>query len=124
MHRVFVYGSLLAGEGNHRMMAGATLLGSAALPPRYTLLDLGPYPALIEGGETAVQGELYEVGDALLEALDRFERHPVLYERRPAWIGPGAGVFAYFWARQRPSHAVPIASGSWRQRRIEKAAGR
>ncbi|MEZ4299723.1 MAG: gamma-glutamylcyclotransferase family protein, partial [Polyangiaceae bacterium] len=69
---LFVYGSLLRGEDNHAVLAGARFVATARTAPRYTLVDLGPYPALVPGGETEVSGELFEVGPALLTELDDF----------------------------------------------------
>ena len=55
--RVFVYGTLLTGESNHAWLKGASCLGRWTTPPRFTLIDLGPYPVLSAGGRTAVTGE-------------------------------------------------------------------
>ena len=40
------------------MPRGARLVATARTAPRYTLVDLGPYPALVEDGDTAVFGEV------------------------------------------------------------------
>jgi gamma-glutamylcyclotransferase (GGCT)/AIG2-like uncharacterized protein YtfP len=57
--RLFVYGSLLFGEIHNARLGGSRLLGEARTEPRYTLVDLGPYPALLDEGTTSVSGELY-----------------------------------------------------------------
>ena len=61
MTRVFVYGTLLAGEPNHRLLEAASFVGPAETPPVFSLVDLGPFPALVGGGAGAVVGEVYEV---------------------------------------------------------------
>ncbi|WP_415841932.1 gamma-glutamylcyclotransferase family protein, partial [Myxococcus xanthus] len=81
--RVFVYGTLLGGEPNHRLLRGARLIGPARTQPRFTLYDYGPFPALASRGKHAVEGEVYEVDALMLAALDRLESHPRFYRRTP-----------------------------------------
>ena len=79
--KIFVYGTLLSGEGDHRQLRGARPLAVRRTEPLYTLVSLGPYPALLDGGTTSVTGEVYDVDGDLLSALDRFEGVPRLYRR-------------------------------------------
>jgi gamma-glutamylcyclotransferase (GGCT)/AIG2-like uncharacterized protein YtfP len=112
---VFVYGTLLSGEPNHDRLRGARLVASVRTEPRYTLLSLGPYPALIEKGTTSVAGEVYEVDDDLLRALDRFEGVPGLYVRVPIHLLGGSVAHGYVLARARRKKHLPIPGGDWRQ---------
>ena len=86
--RVFVYGTLLAGEPNHRVLTGARLVAKARTEPAFELRDLGPFPGLVSGGAHAVAGEVYEVDEATLA------------RRRAAWKQPQPrytrGVLAKF----------------------------
>jgi len=75
--RVFVYGTLLSGEPNHRLLADAELVGAARTEPDFDLVSLGAFPAMIAGGATAIAGEVYEVDRPTLDALDRLEGHRV-----------------------------------------------
>ncbi|MEZ4323566.1 MAG: gamma-glutamylcyclotransferase family protein, partial [Polyangiales bacterium] len=88
--RVFVYGTLLAGEPNHRVLAGARLVANARTQPAFELRDLGPFPGLVSGGAHAVAGEVYEVDEATLAALDRLEGHPRFYRRTRIALEDGA----------------------------------
>ena len=62
-YRVFVYGTLLSGFGNHaRLLAGRSkMIGEAQTYAEYTMVSLGGFPGVIEGGDTSIQGEVYEV---------------------------------------------------------------
>ena len=86
---IFVYGTLMTGERNHPQLRGLPCLGTARTQPAYTLYDLGPYPALAEGGETSVVGELYDVPPELIPSLDAFEGVPDLYQRVPIALMDG-----------------------------------
>jgi gamma-glutamylaminecyclotransferase len=115
---VFVYGTLLRGYGNHRLLeqGRALFLGRARTAPQYTLVSLGPFPGLIAEGATAVHGELYAVDDETLAALDRLEGHPRFYARKRVEI---AGrdedeVWGYFLPAEEYGHHPVIDSGDWR----------
>lgn len=113
MSLVFVYGSLRRGATNHRVLEGATLVRQAISAPRYTLYDLGDYPALIEPGTTAITGELYLLPAWLLREVDAFEGHPLLFERRAVALAGDADAEAYFFRDPIPARAVTIPGGDY-----------
>ena len=117
---LMVYGTLLLGEPNHPRMDGATFVREARTEPRFTLTDLGPFPALREGGTVSVAGEVYEVTPEHLAALDRFEGVPRLYERTAVRLADGS--FAEAYVQRMTSYRTPgvIASGDWRAYRKER----
>jgi gamma-glutamylcyclotransferase (GGCT)/AIG2-like uncharacterized protein YtfP len=123
--RLFVYGTLLSGEANHGRLQAARRVGVRRTEPRYTLLNLGEYPALIEGGSTSVVGELYDLEDGLLPAIDSFEGHPSLYRRTAIRLLGGEAVEGYVLAvpRRRRRSAI-IASGDWREHRRQASGAR
>lgn len=110
---LFVYGTLLQGEPYHHLLGGASLLHALRSPPEFTLVNLGEYPGMLEGGNTAVYGEIYEVDEALLSTLDEYEDCPALYSRRPLPFQNGMMAITYLL---RPSRRVfpTIPSGDWR----------
>ena len=120
--RVFVYGTLLAGEPNHRVLAGARLVAEGRTQPAFELRDLGPFPGLVHGGGHAVVGEVYEVDDATLAALDRLEGHPRFYKRTRFALDDGALVETYLLSPRQVEGRPVIESGNWRSRRKETAA--
>lgn len=50
---------------------------------------------MIDGGETAVVGEVYNVDVVTLAAPDRLEGHPRFYRRRSIRLDDGDEVLAY-----------------------------
>lgn len=126
--RVFVYGTLLRGECNHHLLAGAEYLGPHRTQPGFALVLLGSYPGLIRGGQDAVYGEVYAVDRLILARLDQLEAYPIEYDRQliptpygSAWVylyrGPIAGrkmirggdwrAFVTQWQRRRRSPSLP-----------------
>lgn len=86
-HLVFVYGSLKRGFRNHRVISGGEFAGVATTVARFNMLDVrGAYPALVtdlidrtKAGQ--ILGELYNVDDDTLAALDKLEGYPDFYTR-------------------------------------------
>lgn len=112
MSPLFVYGTLLRGEPNHRLLATAVYRGPARTAPAFTLIDLGGFPALLDGGTTAIAGELYDVGHATLAQADRLEGHPHFYERVLVdLLDSSLRPYAYLLRRKTPGRI--IVSGSW-----------
>jgi gamma-glutamylaminecyclotransferase len=113
---VFVYGTLLGGESNHRHLVRARLIAPAATEPAFQLHDLGAFPALIRGGTQAVAGEVYDVDEPTLAALDFLEGHPKFYRRTSIVLSHGAAVEAYLMSPEQVGGHPIITSGSWRGR--------
>lgn len=118
--RVFVYGTLLSGEPNHRLLAGAELVGEACTEPEFDLVSLGAFPAMVPGGGTAVAGEVYEVNRATLDDLDRLEGHPRFYRRHAVRLHDGGEVLAYLLTPDQARGRPRITSGDWRRARKER----
>jgi gamma-glutamylcyclotransferase (GGCT)/AIG2-like uncharacterized protein YtfP len=113
-HTLFVYGTLLRDEENHHVLEGATPLGQARTAPAFELVEYGSYTALVVGGHTRVEGELYLVGDGTIDTLDRLEGHPWLYERTPIVLEDGRTVEAYLVQRKNLGRVRVIEGGSFR----------
>lgn len=78
---VFVYGTLKAGRGNHRLLRHTEFVGEGTTISNFYMVGSG-VPYLIPGGEHRVLGEVYTLPDEdTLEALDRLEGHPHHYRR-------------------------------------------
>lgn len=121
---IFVYGTLLSGEGNHSVLGRAPLVTRAVTAPRYTLIDLGHFPAMLDHGRVPIIGEVYRCDPATLAALDCLEGHPRFYVRRDVALARGPErAQAYFLASRRAG-AAPIDSGDWRAHQRAKADAR
>jgi gamma-glutamylaminecyclotransferase len=112
-HLVFVYGTLRQEEVNHDLLVRARFVAEARTEPCFDLFDLGAFPAMSTGGETAVLGEVYAVDDATLARLDRLEGHPSFYQRTQIRLDDGQEVQTYLMERSRMRGRAPIASGDW-----------
>lgn len=113
---VFVYGTLLRGESNHHLLAGAHFLGEDATAPGFELRDFGAFPAMLAAGTGTVAGEVYVVDDATLTVLDRLEDHPSFYRRTPITLASGADAEAYLLEARQAHGRARIPSGTWRDR--------
>lgn len=85
--KVFVYGTLKQGYGNHRVMemSGGRFLYRAMTEIEFDLISLGGFPGMIPG-EHRVLGEVYEVDR--IGPLDSLEGHPSFYRRTPITVSP------------------------------------
>lgn len=121
MTRVFVYGTLLQGFGNNRILQNQEFLGAAETEEEFTLLNLTGFPGLMGGGGTAIRGEVYEVDDACLEQLDHLEganvQHPEsgLYRRLDIVLADGQEVMTYCINWEDDDGLNAIESGDWRE---------
>jgi len=120
IHLLFVYGTLMSGQPNHRFLARATLLGPVRTAPLFRMISLGGYPAIMREatrGASApgieIVGELYEVDDETLAACDRLESHPTFYRRQEIALADGKFVQTYIL--NRTTLGTPIPSGNWRE---------
>lgn len=122
-HLIFVYGTLRAGYGNFRyyLEGNADRLEDGLTLPEYTMLNMGMYPGVVEGGDTPIIGEVYSVEDFVLAQLDRLEGHPTFYRRTPIVLQDGRNVQMYVldrtWQASADARHV-IKSGDWKKRSV------
>ena len=90
--RLFVYGSLKRGFGNHSLLESSLFIAKAITIPPLVLIDLGSFPAvLMEEGESQVSGEVYQVSSEVFESIEHLEGYPSFYNRTdiPIILNPG-----------------------------------
>ena len=116
MVEIFVYGTLMRGERGHALLGGARFVAPARTAACFDLIDMGGYPALVEGGARSVLGEIHAVHERVFPALDAYEDvHDTLY-RRARLIVAGRQVQAYLLPRAHVAWRPCIPSGDWRRR--------
>jgi gamma-glutamylaminecyclotransferase len=115
-HLVFVYGTLMQGEHHHDQIRGAEFVGERSTHPRYDLVQIDYFPAMIEGGNTAVLGELYRVDDATLARLDELEEVPHYYVRQTIELSDHTRAQTYLLPRERAAERARLPTGSFRDR--------
>lgn len=82
-NKVFVYGTLKKGYGNHSLLREAKFIGEALTLKRFRLFDVGfPYAVPSQRG-ARLKGEVYEVNSPeIMKALDWLEGYPSHYKRQ------------------------------------------
>jgi gamma-glutamylcyclotransferase (GGCT)/AIG2-like uncharacterized protein YtfP len=129
-HLVFVYGTLMQGYGNHRLLENSRFVAQATTSAPATLVNVGWFPAIttLDAGPCPVAGEVYEVNAETLANLDRLEGVPSLYTRERVTVDAEdehhAGtveVWTYVFARDDEDGLTPIASGDYRDVRAPKS---
>ena len=129
---VAVYGSLLSGLGNHRVMSGSAqgeLVGSGWVDD----FKLWPYAGkayhcvtecdgedVPHGHKTSqVAVEVYAVDEEGVVPLDRLERYPSFYDRKQVSVLLEGGevvedVWIYYH-HEEPQDMNPIEHGDWKE---------
>lgn len=100
MEKVFVYGTLMQGYGNHRnYLSQSEFLGKGEITG-YALYAVSSFPGVVlEAGEK-VKGEVYNVDDPTLKRLDSLEGEGSLYLRKQVEVllnGQLVQGWAYLW---------------------------
>src|SRR6201988_497777 len=81
-HRVFVYGTLKSGFGNHYLLQGCAFIGHAATVPTYKMIENG-FPVIMPDSDgKPLAGEIYTVDDETLARLDQLKREGSSYDRK------------------------------------------
>jgi gamma-glutamylcyclotransferase (GGCT)/AIG2-like uncharacterized protein YtfP len=112
MTKVFVYGTLKRGWGNHRILEESNLLGECVTHPNFTMVHLGGFPGVLMGGETAISGEVYEVDELTMNRLDGLEGYPSFYNRLEIPTDYGM-AWMYYLSDRYSTHPV-IEDGVWK----------
>ena len=111
---VGVYGSLLAGLGNHRVLHGAEFVGPDSLPPEYGMVSLGGFPGVFKDGDSPIVLELYLVDADGLIRLDRLEGNGSFYTREEVRTDGNALPWVYLLPKAGYKDNETVASGDWK----------
>jgi gamma-glutamylaminecyclotransferase len=114
--RLFVYGTLLPGERDHALLGDAVLLGEAHSEPRFQLVELNVYAALIPDGSVAVRGELYALSLEDRRRIDVARQVPILFQRVTIRLADGTEAETYAMSADQVRGKRRLAHGDWKQR--------
>ncbi len=121
-HHVFVYGTLRTGQRNWQALLSPQRGTSATTASCYTMRCVGNrssggYPILECGGSTTICGEVFEVDDTTLRAVDQLEGHPDWYCREEVTVrlldGHDARAWIYLMPEGQYPEAEVVESGDW-----------
>lgn len=120
MHNLFVYGSLKSGYPLHYLVERHEFVGVYKTEPRFKLLDLGAFPAVIpaRNGGVEITGEVYKVDDDTLNYIDVVEGvRRGLYRRVRLKVHDQLGATIKAWAyislNTGPFSRTEVKSGVW-----------
>jgi gamma-glutamylaminecyclotransferase len=114
MHRLFVYGTLRNGYGNHTLIKDSIREEDSKLKG-FDMYTHGLFPFIVEGkGEVNV--ESYVVDDYTLQGVDRLEGHPTFYTRTKVKDVNGREGNTYVY-RHDTTSLDKIESGDWNEYR-------
>lgn len=100
--KVFVYGTLMKGNSNHRFLDGTKYIGSARIAG-YSMFEVTKhYPGIVHGSDD-IYGEVYEINKDVLNRLDGLEGEGFLYKRivdkAVTDDGTEHDVYIYLWMK-------------------------
>ena len=98
--KLFVYGTLKRGKGNHRLMERAQYLGNAYMTD-VLLTDLGGIPAAVEFYGFKTFGEVYSITYGDLWTVDGLEGHPGWYRRHRRTVPLHGDVWIYLQTKEQ-----------------------
>lgn len=116
-HRVFVYGTLKRGFPNHALLRDAVFVGTGQTRLAYPMIVQGGFfsPAMLPepGAGHRVCGEVWEVGEAALAALDRLEAThlPTGYVRNKIEIELATAEITLAWVYFKPRERIAMVHG-------------
>ena len=114
--KVLVYGSLKAGQPNHRVLESETtdFLGDCVLDTGFSMVDLGWYPGVVrEIGGSGITGEVYQVDETTFHSLDILEGHPTFYRREKVETVDYKNVWIYLLPVTYLSDCDRVEGGIW-----------
>ena len=114
--RVFVYGTLKRGYGNHRILEGgrARFVGTERISG--AMHDYGAFPAVTLAAAGTVHGEVYEVTPETLRRLDVLEGTPTFYQRTRVSMSTGGEAWVYVMDPGQLVDTRKVPSGRWERR--------
>lgn len=122
--KLFVYGSLMRGRSNYRLLLGNRFLGVATVHG-ICIYEVTPeFPGAVICAGKKVKGELFEIDDASWDEIDRLEDNNKLYRRElftavKEESGEEAEAWVYLWLHGVDQEKeIPIERQPWQYHRV------
>ena len=112
-NKVFVYGTLMKGNKTRGLdqFPGSEFVGGAlTADSKYSLYDLGAFPAASLQGNNRIKGEVWEVSEETFLVLDRIEGYPDFYNRKLVNTTAGTAWMYYIPDIHKDAYATMIQS--------------
>lgn len=113
MFRVFVYGTLKQGHGNHCVMPkGSSFVSRGKYNGK--MVTLGGFPGVLKGTEGETKGELWDV--PTIHPLDSLEGNGSFYTREEKAISTDEGeeqAWIYLLPKEDYGHLKLVEGGEW-----------
>lgn len=117
-NKVFVYGSLRKGHGNHAVLDHDSVsFDCNAEINGFAMYSLGAFPGCVAvNSNQPVYGEVYTVDDDnVWQALDALEGHPSFYERHVVTTRKGDDVWIYLLDHATVKGREEVKGGDWNE---------
>ena len=127
--KVFVYGTLRKGYGNHHLLRDANFLGEAQVKATMYLMGYIPYVSLNNDTNT-VHGEVYKIDEDILRRLDQLEGYypsqpnTSFYNRSVIKTIDGHEAYIYHIEYKEEKEQYKVSSGDWKIYTQERDAQR
>lgn len=116
MMKIFVYGTLMQGFPNNRLLEYSKFISETTITYNGKMISCGGFPAIIDGEkENVIHGEVFEIDENTLSNLDHLEGHPNWYRRVKVKTSDGQDVEFYAQRENEYSVHYNVLSGSWRE---------
>ena len=121
--RLFVYGTLLPGEPDHALLAGAEALGPARTAQGFALVELPTLAGLVAEGAGVVVGEVFVLDPQILRGCDVKREIGRLFQRRRIALADGTEADTYLLEPDQVRGKRRVKDGDWRARFAAKKPG-
>ncbi len=117
MIKFFTYGTFRQNECRHYILQSfkPEFIKQIETVAKYTLINLGSFPGIIEGGNNAIVGELYDITDDIMAVFDMIEGHPSFFCRKEIELVDGTNAAAYVFQHSIENCDI-IMSNDWTTR--------
>lgn len=116
---IAVYGTLKKGRGNHYHLRNARFVGKHTTPAKFTMYNLGGFPAITAEGKTPIKCEIYQIeDDNTLESVYRLEGYTGVRDHPENWydtlsIDTPHGEAEIFYFKKPLKNTTTVPTGEW-----------